>query len=988
MNMCPSNKRKLAPELCLKGQVYFIWSTYQNLQELQNKISLLGGKVDEFFSRDITTVLVEDIHLLGYQFTPCELSSKPSYNPSGVVAPAGFSPGGFFNLPSTSRGYSLLPNNYNSPYRVICNARQWGIQILGITQFLSWIDPHVKSIAHQKKKKTESFANLSGCYVKFESCQKKYRPCYKMFNNNPEYLMPLKNANILVKPDTCNVILDQPSGQRQLYFNHMDSKDYVRDSNVLLNAGEKKAVNASKLKPKEENNYCECCRTHFTDLKLHIRSVKHQTFVSNEKNYESVHSILKMLPSAQEFIEKHKKTAHEADLVFQNSDLLQEYKEDMTVVDFSMPLNLQVKKHDSPPPLNLNNNKMEASTASFNATVKNEELIFPLDLQMKKLKEIKEESYPVKREATDDQNMIACKTENILQPKVELANNADIIDKLDNKESNCNPEISEELPTKGATIDSMFDKSNCADLAQLCLKNFDSYWLDNLPCEMDDIMFDDNIFDFDDGKQKLEEEPNKCLQPLENCTSTDIAQSPSVNFGISASCFKMQCSTTNASTFFNSSMNVKDTKNGSDKECENYLSSCRVEEDAKETFLPMNVTMGLNQSLVDTKNFKLSNSFEIKQNPFYEKKANTDLRPSFSCVMSEKMSEQMFSSDSSNDEDGNVLISNALNMIADSDSDNDSISNCVNAFKKHQKESLASADICSDVPAVKTVESAAVSVSLSSICSSHIATIPISVNSTCSAPVAAISVSVNSTCSASTSAIPISVNSTCDTPSAAIPVSVNSICSSPTAIINSVNSTSSAPTITIPVSVNSSCSSFTAAIPHSVSSTCTVPTVAVPVSVSSACSVPTVAIPFPVNSICSSLPAVIPDSGSSTCSAPIDAVSLPVNSACSSPTITATSEPSVGPLPVTESSLVSSSSIPAAVPVSAESWKQPLERNTSRVKKIPPKKSVSKLRKLPPVWSVNIVPGNGVRLKFTCIRPETIESVDESTESAESEFSD
>ncbi|KFM76310.1 hypothetical protein X975_16166, partial [Stegodyphus mimosarum] len=81
MNMCPSNKRKLAPELCLKGQVYFIYSTYQNLQELQNKISLLGGKVDEFFSRDITTVLVEDIHLLGYQFTPSELSAKPSYNP-------------------------------------------------------------------------------------------------------------------------------------------------------------------------------------------------------------------------------------------------------------------------------------------------------------------------------------------------------------------------------------------------------------------------------------------------------------------------------------------------------------------------------------------------------------------------------------------------------------------------------------------------------------------------------------------------------------------------------------------------------------------------------------------------------------------------------------------------------------------------------------------------------------------------------------------
>lgn len=34
--------------------------------------------------------------------------------------------------------------------------------------------------------------------------------------------------------------------------------------------------------------------------------------------------------------------------------------------------------------------------------------------------------------------------------------------------------------------------------------------------------------------------------------------------------------------------------------------------------------------------------------------------------------------------------------------------------------------------------------------------------------------------------------------------------------------------------------------------------------------------------------------------------------------------------------------------------------------KIPHKKSSPKLQNLPPLWSVQILPGSGVRLKFTC----------------------
>ncbi|GBN32958.1 hypothetical protein AVEN_237071-1 [Araneus ventricosus] len=51
--------------------------------------------------------------------------------------------------------------------------------------------------------------------------------------------------------------------------------------------------------------------------------------------------------------------------------------------------------------------------------------------------------------------------------------------------------------------------------------------------------------------------------------------------------------------------------------------------------------------------------------------------------------------------------------------------------------------------------------------------------------------------------------------------------------------------------------------------------------------------------------------------------------------------------------------------------------------KIPHKKTTRKLRKLPSLWSVSILPGKGLKLKFTCLQPESLVTVESDEKGAQ-----
>ncbi|GBN93905.1 hypothetical protein AVEN_15489-1 [Araneus ventricosus] len=665
MNMCPSYKRKLPPELCLKGQVFFVWSSPHTLQIASEKIPVLGGRIETFLSKQITTILVESTYTVAAQQFCNDLTFRTSYTPNAIVGSNYCHPSVLYNLPSTSRGYKFLTTTNTSSYdNILLFARQWAIPILELGSFLSSIEPFVKSIStiNHSTKKNQNISSLTGCFIKFECYTKKFRPCYKMFSSDPERLMPLRNANVLIKAENCNVILDKPTVPRQLHPNHMDLNNRLQyraqDSKPPV-----KDKKLPKLKPKEENNYCECCRTHFNDLKTHIKSANHQKFVSNEKNYESVNNILKMLPSPQEFIQKHQNPEQASNLVLFNGDMMHNINTNL-MTDLPIPLNLHIKKSESPAPLNLLDKQPEEVVLPLNLHVKKDESPSPLNLHVNQNEEIKRESPAAHMEPSPLGNDNSVKSEiDVVGIKPDSPPDVDIIDCKDL----CLPEMTSELLLESCVVDPLLDKTNTATLAQLCIKNFENCWMesiDNLP-DMDDMMFDDNIFDFDDCKLKADE--NEC--PEQEGEFSPEMNSPSFVSGISTD-LKTQPNT-NTSVLINSSIDLKETPVKVEEavnSLEVFSPMCKTDAKYPKSLSPSN--LDINESLINDK-IKMNKNFDVKSNasPFYIDKPNMNMSPSCSNPIPNKLAEQMFSSESSDDEN-DKLISNALNMI-NSNSDNE-----------------------------------------------------------------------------------------------------------------------------------------------------------------------------------------------------------------------------------------------------------------------------------------------------------------------------
>ncbi|XP_015929894.2 uncharacterized protein [Parasteatoda tepidariorum] len=493
MNMCPS--RKIPPESWLKGQLFFLWSNQQNIKLVKEKIALLGGKVDEFLSQNITTILIDDFHLATYTYYPNNLPVDPSFfNVPHIIASAASYQGDLYNLPSTSQGY-----NVNNSYRVIKFALEFRISICGIAYFLASIEPQLKFIhLTTKKKSNQNVSNLQGTFIKFESQNKKFRPCFKVFGNDTERLMPLRNASVLVRLDTCENILTTPVVPKQVQHISLTNggERMGKAGNELkpaLKPGDKKVLN--KAKPKEENNYCECCRSHYTDLKLHLASNNHLKFVNNEKNYETVTEIMKLLPTAQDFMAKHQKSFLPTNLSISSCNM-NFMTDNSAIIDarFPLPNNKPIMTNQTQSTLQMKEIEdmpLDLHVETLDDTeMPNELLVHPNFIgQLDEAGNSAEDLTTVRCEPGFDLNRV--KTE-----PIDVGED----DPVDEKPNEVDEAVQNEQPNQTVPA----DVPNSASLAQICLKNFDSYWLDSLPDEEKDIYFDDNIFDLDDG-QKIEE---------------------------------------------------------------------------------------------------------------------------------------------------------------------------------------------------------------------------------------------------------------------------------------------------------------------------------------------------------------------------------------------------------------------------------------------------------------------------------------------------
>ena len=53
---------------------------------------------------------------------------------------------------------------------------------------------------------------------------------------------------------------------------------------------------------RETVKFCECCRCHFTDLRIHLESVEYMSFAKDDKNYEALDKLIARGPSMNEFV--------------------------------------------------------------------------------------------------------------------------------------------------------------------------------------------------------------------------------------------------------------------------------------------------------------------------------------------------------------------------------------------------------------------------------------------------------------------------------------------------------------------------------------------------------------------------------------------------------------------------------------------------------------------------------------------------------------
>lgn len=309
-------RSKVKTKRPLRDQSFFLYLKHRNIDEikLQKSIERLGGRLDKFFSKDITCLLVDDDY--GSQCSGLEPSTSPQIT----------SPNTESERPSVltpySRGLSLLrrskvnvdredsTNSFRSKQTVMDKAQLWGIKITRITKFMEWIKGQMvkqkKSVENCKNNEKE-IITLTAPFIKIEDASRKYQPQYRIFVNEPHLFFEAGYCespfDSLPEPQNCKKLKEDRS-----------SHEANRTKSVLEGVTTKERCkvrgmkNYSKVTKPQKHHYCECCKCTFYNLNHHINEAKHQKFVQNSENYDCVLDIIKSLPSIDEFKSRNTKS--------------------------------------------------------------------------------------------------------------------------------------------------------------------------------------------------------------------------------------------------------------------------------------------------------------------------------------------------------------------------------------------------------------------------------------------------------------------------------------------------------------------------------------------------------------------------------------------------------------------------------------------------------------------------------------------------------
>ncbi|XP_053464990.1 protein DBF4 homolog A isoform X1 [Nycticebus coucang] len=299
------NKPEKSKYKPLWGKVFYLDLPSVTISEkLQKDIKDLGGRVEEFLSKDIS-YLISNKKEAKFAQTLGRISPVPS--PESAYTAETTSPhpshdGSSFKSPDTmclSRGKLLVEkaikdHDFIPSNSILSNALSWGVKILHIDDIRYYIEQKKKELYLLKKSSTSvkdvgkrvgigaqktRTGRLKKPFVKVEDMSQLYRPFYLQLTN-----MPFINYSVQ-KP--CSPFdVDKPSSiqkQTQVKLRIQTDGDKCGGTPIQL-----------QLKEKKKKGYCECCLLKYEDLETHLVSEQHRNFAQSNQ-YQVVDDIVSKL---------------------------------------------------------------------------------------------------------------------------------------------------------------------------------------------------------------------------------------------------------------------------------------------------------------------------------------------------------------------------------------------------------------------------------------------------------------------------------------------------------------------------------------------------------------------------------------------------------------------------------------------------------------------------------------------------------------------
>ncbi|XP_012498955.1 PREDICTED: protein DBF4 homolog A [Propithecus coquereli] len=288
----------------LWGKVFYLDLPAVTISEkLQKDITDLGGRVEEFLSKDISYLIStkKEAKLAQTLGRISPVPSPESAFTAETTSPHPSHDGSSFKSPDTvclSRGKLLVEkaikdHDFIPSNSILSNALSWGVKILHIDDIRYYIEQKKKELYLLKKSSTsvkdvgkkvgigtqKTTGRLKKPFVKVEDMSQLYRPFYLQPTS-----MPFINYSIQ-KP--CSPFdVDKPSSiqrQTQVKLRIQTDGDKCGGTPIQL-----------QLKEKKKKGYCECCLQKYEDLETHLLSEQHRNFAQSNQ-YEVVDDIVSKL---------------------------------------------------------------------------------------------------------------------------------------------------------------------------------------------------------------------------------------------------------------------------------------------------------------------------------------------------------------------------------------------------------------------------------------------------------------------------------------------------------------------------------------------------------------------------------------------------------------------------------------------------------------------------------------------------------------------